>query len=84
LAEWAFSPFPNWQLQHAGVEDVFPFSGHSLCRWPPSHNKKKERFLAVGPNVAELLAVLRKTILSYIDLYPDCDVARVWEFENFL
>jgi hypothetical protein len=41
--------------------------------------------LAVCPDVAELLAVmaLRKTILSSICLYPDCDVAEAWQLENF-
>jgi hypothetical protein len=42
--------------------------------------------LAVCPNMAELLAVmaLRKTNLGYISLYPDCDVAKAWQSENFL
>jgi hypothetical protein len=37
------------------------------------------RLLAVCPDVAELLAVmaLRKTILSFIGLCPDCDVAEL-------
>jgi hypothetical protein len=30
IGGWAFSSFANLQLQHAGVEDAFPFSGHSL------------------------------------------------------
>jgi hypothetical protein len=44
------------------------------------------RLLAVCPNVAQLLAVmaLRKTIVSFIGLYSDCDVAMVWQLVNFL
>jgi hypothetical protein len=44
------------------------------------------KLLAVFPNVAELLAVmaLRKPCLSFIGLYPDCDVAKVWQSENLL
>jgi hypothetical protein len=40
------------------------------------------RLLAVFPNVAKVLAVmvLRMTILSFIGLYPDCDVAKAWQF----
>jgi hypothetical protein len=36
--------------------------------------------------VAKLLAVitLRKTILSFTRLYPDCNVAEAWQSENFL
>jgi hypothetical protein len=43
------------------------------------------RLLAVFPDVAELLVVmsLRKPILKSIGLYPDCDVAKVWQYENF-
>jgi hypothetical protein len=34
----------------------------------------------------ECLAVMAlcKTILSFIGLYPDCDVAEAWQLENFL
>jgi hypothetical protein len=41
---------------------------------------------AVCPDVAELLAVmaLRTTILSYICLHPDCDVAEALQSEHFL
>jgi hypothetical protein len=44
------------------------------------------RLLAVCLNVAEPLAftALHKTILSFIGLYPDCDVAKAWQSENFL
>jgi hypothetical protein len=44
------------------------------------------RMLVVFPNVAELLAVmaLRKPILSFIGLYLDCDVSKVWQCKNFL
>jgi uncharacterized protein YqiB (DUF1249 family) len=42
--------------------------------------------LAVCPDVAELLAVvaLSKPVLSFVRLYPDCNVAEVVQFENFL
>jgi hypothetical protein len=38
------------------------------------------------PDVVELLTVmaLRKTILSFIGLYLDCDVAEAWQSENLL
>jgi hypothetical protein len=41
--------------------------------------------LAVCPDVAKLLAAmaLHKAILCSICLYPDYDVAEVWQFENF-
>jgi hypothetical protein len=44
------------------------------------------RFLTVYPNVAKLLAgmTLRKNILSFIGLCPDCAVAKTWQSENFL
>jgi hypothetical protein len=66
----AFSPSVNWQFQHAGVEDAFSFSGQSLCMWPPPHHKQPEGGVAVGPDVAKLLAVitLRKGVLGFIIL----------------
>jgi hypothetical protein len=44
------------------------------------------RLLPVFPNVAEHLAImaLRKHILSFIGLYPDCDVTKADQSENFL
>jgi hypothetical protein len=44
------------------------------------------RLLAVFSNVAELLAVmaLHKTILGFIGLYPNCDIAEALQSENFL
>jgi hypothetical protein len=44
------------------------------------------RLLAVCSDVAELLAAvaLRKTIMSFVHLYPDCNVAEAWQSENFL
>jgi hypothetical protein len=43
------------------------------------------RLLAVCPNVAKFLAItaLHKTILGFIGIYPDCDVAKAWQSENF-
>jgi hypothetical protein len=29
---WGFSPCPRVQLQQLGVDSIFFFSGHSLCR----------------------------------------------------
>jgi hypothetical protein len=44
------------------------------------------RLLAVFPNMAKLLAVIAlcKPILSFIVFYPDCNVAKAWQSENFL
>jgi hypothetical protein len=41
----------------------------------------KGRLLAVCLNMAQLLAVmaLRKTILRFIGLYPDCNVVKAWQ-----
>jgi hypothetical protein len=36
---WDFPPSANRQLQNVGVEDVFLFLGHFLCRWPPHHKQ---------------------------------------------
>jgi hypothetical protein len=38
-AGWGFAPSTRAQLQQHGVDPVFVFSGHSLCRWPPPHHK---------------------------------------------
>jgi hypothetical protein len=38
-AGWCFSPSTRVQLQQLSVDSVFVFSGHSLCSWPPPHNK---------------------------------------------
>jgi hypothetical protein len=67
----------NRQLQQAGVEAAFSFSGHSLCRW---------QLLTVCPNVAELLAVvaLRKAVLTPVCLHPDFYVAEDCQAENLL
>jgi hypothetical protein len=42
--------------------------------------------LEVFPDVAELLAVvaLRKTILGFIGLYPDCNEEKAWQSEHSL
>jgi hypothetical protein len=40
------------------VEPVFIFSGHFLCRWPPQHNKHQGGFLAVGPVITKVFAVV--------------------------
>jgi hypothetical protein len=37
----SLSPSANWQMQHAWVKAGFPFSGQSLCRWPPPHHKQR-------------------------------------------
>jgi hypothetical protein len=74
LAGWALSPLANWQLQHAGVEEVHTsFFRTLLVQVAATAPQKTGRLLAVFPNVAELLAVmaLRKPILSFIVLYPD-------------
>jgi hypothetical protein len=44
------------------------------------------KLLAVCPNVAELLAImaLHKPFLSFIGLYPGCDMSKAWQSENFL
>jgi hypothetical protein len=39
-AGWGFSP-PRVQLQQLGVESVFVFSEHFLCKWPPPHHKHR-------------------------------------------
>jgi hypothetical protein len=82
------SPSANRQLQHAGVEAEFPFSEHSLCRWPPPHHKHRGGggLLAVCPNVAELLTVvaLRKAGLSVVGLNLDGNVAKAVQLEKFL
>jgi hypothetical protein len=57
-----FSPSANRQLQHVGVDDVFPFSGHSLCRWPPPHQKQRAgclQFAQTWPNCWQLWHCLR-------------------------
>jgi hypothetical protein len=36
-----FLSVPNFQLQHAGFEEAFPFSGRSLWRWPPPQHKQR-------------------------------------------
>jgi hypothetical protein len=38
-AGWGFSPSTRVQLQHLGVDSAFVFSGHSLCRGPPTHHR---------------------------------------------
>jgi hypothetical protein len=75
LAGWGFSPSASRQLQHAGVDVVFPFSGQT-AGW----------LFAIYPDVTELLAVvaLRKGILASICLHPDSNVAESWQTENFL
>jgi hypothetical protein len=62
-----------------------PFLGSLLVQVTASA-QAAGRMFAVCPDVAELLAVmaLRKTILSSICLYPDCDVAEAWQSEYFL
>jgi hypothetical protein len=72
LAGRAFSPFANWQLQHAGVEEVFPFQD-TPCAVAATAPQTTGRLPAVIPKVAELLTVmtLRKPILSFIVLCPD-------------
>jgi hypothetical protein len=44
------------------------------------------RLLAIGPDVAKLLAVvtLRKGVLGFVRLYLDGDVAEAGQFEYFL
>jgi hypothetical protein len=40
-----------------GMEEVFPFSGHSLCRWPPPHHKQRGgclQFAQTWPNCWQL------------------------------
>jgi hypothetical protein len=48
-------------------------------------NKGGGGLLAVCPHMAELLAVvtLHKPILSFVRLYPDCNVAKAGQSENF-
>jgi hypothetical protein len=62
-----------------------PFLGALLVQVTASA-QAAGRMLTVCPDVEELLAVmaLRKTILSSVCLYPDCDVAEVLQSENFL
>jgi hypothetical protein len=57
-----------------------PFAGGHPCT---TNNGETACSLS---KVAQLLAVmaLRKTIMSFIGLYPDCDVAKAWQYENFL
>jgi hypothetical protein len=44
------------------------------------------KLLAVSPYMAELLAVatLRETSLSFVCLYPDCDMAKTRQFEYLM
>jgi hypothetical protein len=44
------------------------------------------RLLAVSPDMAKFLAVviLLETGLSFVRLYPDCNMAKVYQFEYFL
>jgi hypothetical protein len=38
LVQWGYPPSTNLQLQHVRIDTVLSFSGHSFCRWPPSHH----------------------------------------------
>jgi hypothetical protein len=38
-AGWGFSPSSRVQLQNLGVDSVFVFSGHSLCRWSSPYQR---------------------------------------------
>jgi hypothetical protein len=46
----------------------------------------KERLLAVSPDIAEFQAVVtrRETILSFVRLYPDSNMAKACEFKYLL
>jgi hypothetical protein len=56
LCSFAFLLSHGAQLQHLGVESVFVFSGHSLCRWPPPQHKYGGGcLLAAGPDMAKIL-----------------------------
>jgi hypothetical protein len=75
----SFSPSANWQLQHVGVEAI-------LVQVSTPAPQTLGRLFAVSPDVAELLAVvaLGKSVLGYISLHPDSNVAEAWQTENFL
>jgi hypothetical protein len=51
---------------------------------PTPHTTR--RFLAVSPDMAELLAVvtLRETSLGFVRLYPDYNMAKACQFEYFV
>jgi hypothetical protein len=59
-----------------------PFPGELFVQVIALTLQAEGRLLAVCPEVAELLAVvaLRKTILSFTCLYPDCAMAGVLQF----
>jgi hypothetical protein len=70
------------QLQHVGIDVVLPFAVHSLCTLPFPKPHTTGKLLAVNPDMAELLAVvtLRDTSLGFVRLYPDCNMAKAFQF----
>jgi hypothetical protein len=58
----------------------------TLCECDRPATQAAGKLLAVCPDVAEIMAVvaLSKTILSFIGLYPDWDVAEAFQSEKFL
>jgi len=81
----SFSLSPNLQLQQLVVNVSLTFSGLSLWMWPPPHHTHWGRFFAVGPDMAELLAVLtlRYSGLNCIRLNLDYYVAGGRYLGNF-
>jgi hypothetical protein len=61
--------FSSRQLQHAGVDVVFPFSGHSLCRYSPPHHKQRGgclQFAQTWPNCWQLWHCVREFWVLYV------------------
>jgi hypothetical protein len=73
------SAFANWQLVAAVLlrQKMYVLLQDTPCAGEPLAAKTTGCLLAVYANVVEHLAVmaLRKTILSFIGFYPECDVA---------
>jgi hypothetical protein len=59
---WGFSHSTRAQLQQLGVNSVFVFPGHSLCRWPPRHHKHRRgclQFSQTWPKFQQLSHCVR-------------------------
>jgi hypothetical protein len=65
---------------------MLPLSGHFLVQVTAPTPHATGRLLAVSPDMAEFLAVvkLRQTSLSFFRLHPDCNMAKACQFEYLL